>query len=58
MYDTDDAYEEILTPSFHGEKCRHNGENADFEIACDECDFYLVCFPEWETADSEEFSST
>ena len=30
--------EEILTPSFHGEKCRHNGENADYEIACDERD--------------------
>ena len=31
--------EEILTPSYHGELCRHNGENPDYEIACDECDF-------------------
>lgn len=44
--------EEILTPSFHGEKCRHNGENADYDIACVECDYFLICFPEWE----EEFA--
>lgn len=46
--------EEILTPSFHGEKCRHNGENPDYDIACDECDYFLICFPEWE----EEFAKT
>ena len=39
--------EEILTPSYHGTLCRYNGENPDYEIACDECDFYLICFPEW-----------
>ena len=33
--------EEILTPSYHGTLCRYNGENPDYEIACDECDFYL-----------------
>ncbi len=42
-----DEKEEILTPSYHGELCRHNGENPDYEIACDECDYYLVCFPDW-----------
>ena len=41
------AMEEILTPSFHGEKCRHNGGNADYDIACDECDYFLICFSEW-----------
>lgn len=46
--------EEILTPSFHGEKCRHNGENTDYDIACDERDCFLICFPEWE----EEFAKT
>ena len=46
------AMEEILTPSFHSEKCRHNGENADYDIACDECDYFWICFPEWE----EEFA--
>lgn len=40
--------EEILTPSYHGELCRHNGDNPDYEIACDECDYYLVCFPDWQ----------
>ena len=40
--------EEILTPSYHRELCRHNGNNPDYEIACDECDYYLTCFPDWE----------
>lgn len=39
--------EEVLTPSYHGEQCRHNGNNPDYEIACDECDYYLMCFPDW-----------
>ena len=39
--------EEILTPSYHGELCRHNGDNPDYEIACDECDYFLICFPDW-----------
>ena len=43
-YDT----EEILTPSYHGELCRHNGENSDYELACDECPYYLACFPDWQ----------
>ncbi len=36
-----------LFPSYHGEKCRYNGEDPDYEIACDECDYYLLCFPDW-----------
>ena len=40
--------DEELTPSYHGELCRHNGENPDCEITCDECDYYLTCFPDWE----------
>lgn len=39
--------EEQLTPSYHGEKCCHNGEHSDYECACEECDFYLICFPDW-----------
>lgn len=38
--------DEILTPSYHGEKCRHNGDNPEYEIACDNCDFFYACFPE------------
>lgn len=40
--------DEVLTPSYHGEKCRHNGSNPDYEIACDECDFALICMPDWQ----------
>lgn len=43
--------EEILTPSYHGERCRHNGENSNYELACDECPCYMVCFPDWEYLD-------
>lgn len=39
--------DELLAPSYHGESCRHNGDNPNYEIACDECDFYLICFPDW-----------
>ena len=39
--------DEELIPSYHGEQCRHNGENPDCEIGCDECDYYLICFPDW-----------
>ena len=47
MCDVEKDCPEILTPSFHGEKCRHSGDQVGFELACDECDFYLVCFPDW-----------
>lgn len=40
--------EEIVMPSFHGEKCRHNGESPNYELSCDECPYYLICFPDWE----------
>ena len=40
----------ILTPSDGGENCLGNGEHADknnnlIECCCDECDYYLLCFP-------------
>lgn len=28
------------------EHCQGNGEHPDFECCCDECDYYLACFPE------------
>lgn len=40
--------EDCVTPSFHGVNCRHNGENPCFEIFCDECDYFLACFPEFQ----------
>ena len=49
-----DEKEEILTPSYHGELCRHNGENPDCEIACDECNYYLACFPDCKHLSDQE----
>ena len=39
----------LPTPSYHGENCFGNGEHPGLECCCDECDFYLACFPDWET---------
>lgn len=38
----------LLTPSFHGKDCHGNGEHPGYECCCDECDYYLDCFPEWD----------
>lgn len=35
-----------LTPSYHGSECAGNGHNPDYEICCDNCDYYFECFPE------------
>lgn len=37
-----------LTPSPHGRDCLGNGEHPGIECCCDECDHYLVCFPEYD----------
>ena len=37
-----------LTPSRQGEKCLGNGEHPKYECCCDECDFYLKCFPQYD----------
>ena len=42
-----------LTPSYHGENCLGNGEHPEYECCCDECDYYLACFPDWDTLDWE-----
>lgn len=39
-----------LTPSNKGKNCLGNGEHTDknenlIECCCDECDYYLRCFP-------------
>lgn len=36
-----------LTPSPNGEKCKGNGLNKYVECMCDECEYYLECFPDW-----------
>lgn len=35
----------LLTPSFHGEQCLGDGEHEGYECCCDECNYYLICFP-------------
>lgn len=39
----------MLQPSYHGKDCPGNGEHPGVECCCDECDYYLDCFPDWET---------
>lgn len=36
----------LYNPSHHGELCPSNGEHQGIECRCDECDYYLDCFPE------------
>ena len=36
----------MLNPSYRGEECLGNGRFPDSDCCCDECDYYLVCFPE------------
>lgn len=37
-----------LTPSWHGKECLGNGENPGIECCCDECAFFLECWPEYD----------
>ena len=39
----------MLQPSCHGKDCPGNGEHPGVECCCDECDYYLDCFPDWES---------
>ena len=36
-----------LAPSHHGEQCPGNGKNKKIECCCDECNYFLLCFPDW-----------
>ncbi len=35
-----------LTPSYKGRKCLGNGEHPPYECCCDECNYYLKCYPD------------
>ena len=37
----------------HPTACFGNGEQG-FECCCDECDYYLLCFPEFEEENKEQ----
>ncbi len=36
----------VLTPG-KPQTCEGNGNNDSYEICCDECDWFLACFPEY-----------
>lgn len=36
-----------LTPSPQGKECLGNGTWVGYECCCDECDYFLECFPEY-----------
>ena len=36
-----------LAPGYHGKDCLGNGSYPGVECCCDECDFFLTCFPDW-----------
>ena len=36
-----------LTPSNQGSECLGNGEHPEYECCCDECDYFLICFPQY-----------
>ena len=42
----DDPTGIILSPA-NPKKCLGNGEHIEYECCCDECDWYLACFPNW-----------
>lgn len=37
----------LYRPSHHGKYCPSNGERPGIECRCDECNWYLKCFPDW-----------
>ncbi len=37
-----------LTPSPQGKECLGNGEHLEYECCCDECDYFLYCFPQYD----------
>ena len=36
-----------LTPSRQGRKCLGNGEHEEYECCCDECNYFLRCYPQY-----------
>ena len=43
-----DACSDIeLTPSYHGKDCLGSGDFPGYDCLCDECDYFLACFPDW-----------
>ena len=38
----------VLVPSFHGEDCPGSGDRFPLDCCCDECDYFLCRFPDWD----------
>lgn len=41
-------------PSLGGTECQGNGQHEGIEIQCDECDYFLECYPEYDLEVSPE----
>ncbi len=37
----------LYRPNVHGKYCPSSGDNKGIECRCDNCDFFLNCFPDW-----------
>ena len=37
----------VLKPSYHGQDCPASGDDPAVECCCDECNYFLACFPDW-----------
>lgn len=35
------------------EHCQGNGESSEYECCCDECDYFLGCYPEYARKDGQ-----
>lgn len=46
-FPSDPANDPPLTSGNHGKDCLGNGEHPEYECCCDECNYFLFCFPEW-----------
>lgn len=43
-----------LIPGKQGRDCPGNGEHPEYECCCDECEYYLYCFEEWDSESTEK----
>ena len=43
-----------LIPGDHGCHCPGNGTFPGIECCCDECDYMLLCFPDWEKREDDK----
>ena len=39
----------LMTPSRQGKHCLGNGEHPEYECCCDECNYFLYCFPQFDS---------